>query len=274
MEVINEAKRYASAALNAAFLGLSPSEAKRWSLFKALRAMKYVGNAGAREDAAFEIECSDALRKTVPSTYGDSLLVPSEVLQRPLRLEAATRAMATTPGAKGGYMVNVTNAGFIDVLRNRSVAMTMGARVLSGLQGNVTFPRQTGKGSVTWQSGEGTSVTATDQALGQLSMTPKTCIAITDVSEQLLRQSSPSAEDFVMADLAADVAIDGLDAAVINGSGGAQPLGIKNTRRHHRPGRLDRDLREDPGLRHGRRRRQRHPRQPGLRHEHRRGNRS
>jgi HK97 family phage major capsid protein len=60
-------------------------------------------------------------------------------------------------------------------------------------------------------------------------MTPKTCIAITDVSEQLLRQASPSAEAFVMADLAADVAIDGIDAATINGTGGAQPLGIKNT---------------------------------------------
>jgi HK97 family phage major capsid protein len=105
----------------------------------------------------------------------------------------------------------------------------MGARVLSGLQGNVTFPRQTGKVSVTWQAGEGTSVTAADQALGQLSMTPKTAIAITDVSEQLLAQASPSAEAFVMADLASDVAIDGVDYAVINGTGGSQPLGIKNT---------------------------------------------
>jgi HK97 family phage major capsid protein len=91
------------------------------------------------------------------------------------------------------------------------------------------FPRQTGKQSVTWQAGEHTSVTAGDQALGQLSMTPKTAIAITDVSEQLLRQSSPSAEQFVMADLAAVIAIDGVDAAAINGTGGAQPLGVKNT---------------------------------------------
>jgi HK97 family phage major capsid protein len=49
------------------------------------------------------------------------------------------------------------------------------------------------------------------------------------VSEQLLRQATPSAEQFVMADLAADLAIDGVDNAVINGTGGAQPLGIKNT---------------------------------------------
>jgi HK97 family phage major capsid protein len=109
------------------------------------------------------------------------------------------------------------------------VLRTLGARTLSGLEGNVVFGRQTGKPSVTWQGGEGTSVTAADQTLGQLSMTPKTAIVITDVSEQLLRQSNPSAEAFVMADLAADIAIDGVDAAGINGTGGAQPLGVKNT---------------------------------------------
>jgi HK97 family phage major capsid protein len=137
--------------------------------------------------------------------------------------------MATTPGSKGGYMVNVQNMGFIDILRNRSVAMRMGARQLSGLVGNVTFGRQTGKQAVTWQGGEGVSITAADQALGQLSMTPKTAICVTDVSEQLLRQASPSAEAFIMADLASVIAIDGVDNAVINGTGGAQPLGIKNT---------------------------------------------
>ncbi len=137
--------------------------------------------------------------------------------------------MATQPGSKGGYLVHVENMGFIDILRNRSVALSMGARNLSGLVGNVSFARQTGKATVSWQGGDGTSTTATDQALGQLSMTPKTAIAITDVSEQLLRQSTPSAEQFVMADLAADIAIDGVDNVVINGTGGAQPIGIKNT---------------------------------------------
>ena len=169
-----------------------------------------------------------ALAQKLGRDNTQSILVPGEVLRKPLG-EAAQRAMSTTPGSKGGYLVNVENMGFIDILRNRSVSMTMGARILSGLQGNVMFPRQTGKPSVTWQAGEGVSVTAADQTLGQLSMTPKTAIAITDVSEQLLRQSSPDAEAFVMADLAADIAIDGVDYAVINGTGGAQPLGIKNT---------------------------------------------
>lgn len=214
--------------LEAARLGLSANESKRYSLFNAVRYLKF-RTPELREKAAFEIDCSNAVAKRTDRGMTSNLLVPSEVLERPLSPESVTRAMATTPASKGGYLVNTTNMGFIDILRNRSVAMNMGARVLSGLQGNVTFARQTGKVSVTWQAGEGVSVTAADQTLGQLSMTPKTCIAITDVSEQLLAQSSPSAESFVMADLAADVAIDGVDNAVINGTGGAQPLGIKNT---------------------------------------------
>ena len=214
----------------ASSLGLSTRETERFSLFRAIRALRYGGQRPKfLEEAGYELECSNAIGKKLGRELTSSILIPGEVLQRPLGSAAVERAMATQPGSKGGYMVNVQNMGFIDILRNRSVAMAMGARVISGLTGNVTFPRQTGKATVTWQAGEGTSVTATDQTLGQLSMTPKTAIAITDVSEQLLAQATPSAEAFVMADLANDVAIDGVDYAVINGTGGAQPLGIKNT---------------------------------------------
>jgi HK97 family phage major capsid protein len=216
--------------MGAGELGLTKREVSQYSLFRAIRAKVY-GQEDRRliEEAAFEQECSREMAKKLGRDRTSNILVPGEFLQKPLGQEATQRAMSVVPGSKGGYMVNVENGGFIDILRNRSVALRMGSRQLSGLTGNVYFPRQTGKVSVTWQAGEGTSVTAADQALGQLSMTPKTCIAITDVSEQLLRQASPSAEAFVMADLAADVAIDGVDAAVINGTGGAQPIGIKNT---------------------------------------------
>jgi HK97 family phage major capsid protein len=222
-------RAHAATSVLASTIGLSGSETRRYSLFRAIRAMKYgAQNSKVFEDAAFERECSREVGKRLGREISDSYFVPSEVLQRPLDA-VITRAMATTPGAKGGYTVGVDNLGFIDIVRVRSVAMSMGARILSGLVGNVSWGRQTGKVSVTWQAGEGVSVTAADQTLGQLSMTPKTCIAITDVSEQLLAQTSRAAEDFVAADLARAVAIDGVDYAVINGTGGAQPLGIKNT---------------------------------------------
>jgi HK97 family phage major capsid protein len=215
----------------AADLALSRSDTQKYSILRAMRVLRW-GHLQPkfRDEAGFELECSQQIAKQLGrNDAGTNILIPTDVLRRPIDAQIAQRAMATTPGSKGGYMVNVENMGFIDILRNRSVATRMGARTLSGLTGNVMFPRQTGKATVTWQGGEGTSITATDQTLGQLSMTPKTAIAITDVSEQLLRQASPSAEQFVMADLAADIAIDGVDNAVINGTGGSQPLGIKNT---------------------------------------------
>jgi HK97 family phage major capsid protein len=220
--------------MNASRLGLSPREAKRYSLFKAIRALAYGPTAGPTSrymaDAAFELECSTEVGKRLGRPVALSMLIPAEVLERRFGDGAdGARALGTMPGSKGGYLVPVENMGFIDILRARSVAMTMGARVLSGLQGNVAWPRQTGKVSITWQPGDGSTVTATDQTLGQLSLTQKTCIAITDVSLQLLQQASPSAEAFVTADLASSVAIDGVDNAVINGTGGAMPLGIKST---------------------------------------------
>ncbi|MES1190733.1 MAG: phage major capsid protein [Steroidobacter sp.] len=207
-----------------AVLGLSSEDTERYSIFRAISAM-YV--PGAYKRAGFEIECSQQIAKQLDRELSDSIFVPAEILQRPLG-EAAIRAMSTTPGSKGGYAINVMQMGFIDILRARSVSMNMGARVVTGLQGNVVAPRQTGKVSVTWQAGDGTTITAGDQTLGQLSMTPKTAICLTDVSEQLLRQG-PSVEQFIMADLASVVAIDGVDNAVINGKGGAQPIGIMNT---------------------------------------------
>lgn len=226
---INRAQNALSTIAPPSRLDLSKSDASKYSLFRALRSLRDPYS----EPAEFERECSDTIRDKISKTSaidnvsGGSILVPADLLTKPLG-DAAIRAMASTPGAAGGYMVGVENMGFIDILRNRSVAIRLGATVLSGLQGDAAFPRKTATQSVTWQAGEHTSATPADQTFGQLSMTPKTAIAITDVSEQLLRQTAGAAESLIMADLAATVAL-GVDSAVIHGSGGAQPIGIYNT---------------------------------------------
>jgi HK97 family phage major capsid protein len=158
----------------ASAVGLSNKETQRYSLFRAIRAMVYGERSKADREAAFERECSAQVAKQLGRRPRRHDPRAGEVLMRPLGEAANNARWRRSPGSKGGYMVGVENMGFIDILRNRSVAMRMGARQLSGLTGNVMFPRQTGKPTVTWQGGDGTSVTATDQTLGQLSMTPKT----------------------------------------------------------------------------------------------------
>jgi HK97 family phage major capsid protein len=118
---------------------------------------------------------------------------------------------------------------FIEVLRNRSVAYRMGARRLSGLVGNVTVPRQTAAATAYWLSTEATSITESQQTFGQMSLSPKTVGAYTEISRQLMLQSSPDAESIITADLGA-VAGLAIDVGVLRGSGSAgQPTGIVNT---------------------------------------------
>jgi HK97 family phage major capsid protein len=212
----------------ASSLDLSPRETQRYSLLRALAASHF---GESRKElfaaAAFERECSREIAKRLRREDGGSIFVPLDIVQQPLG-QAAARAMSSMPGSKGGYLVGVEQMSFVDMLRARSVAYRMGARSLTGLTNNLAGARQTGTVSVAWQGPDGSSVSATDLALGQLSMTPKTCIAITEVSEQLLALTGSNADEIFGADLAAAVAV-GLDSAVINGIGGAQPLGIKNT---------------------------------------------
>jgi HK97 family phage major capsid protein len=207
----------------------SSRDVSRWSLSRALRAQHAADSGGVRphgahQDGAFELEWSAALSRELQRGEG-SLMIPPEVMERQLDV----RALSTQPGAKGGFLVGATTMSPIDMLRSRSVAIRMGAQELSGLTSNLAMARQTAKPSVTWQGGDGASTTAGDQALGQLSVSPKTVMTVTDVSEQLLRQGSPSAEAFIWRDLTESIAIDGVDLAAINGAGGAQPRGIKNT---------------------------------------------
>jgi HK97 family phage major capsid protein len=217
-------------------LGLSDNEARRFSLFKAIRA---AANKGDWSNAGFELECTREVAKRLgrpPEEH--KFFVPLEVQH--LRESGQRRALAafTDPmrrditvgtASAGGYLVGTDNMSFIEVLRNRSVAYRMGARSLSGLTGNVTVPRQTAAATAVWLANEAATATESQQTFGQMALSPKTVGAYTEISRQLLLQSDPSAEGIVTADLGAVCAI-AVDAGVLNGSGASgQPTGITNT---------------------------------------------
>ena len=200
-----------------AMLDMSPTEVKRYSLFRAMNA--------AREndwsEAGLEYEAHKELAKRFGTKQGKrSFFVPLEVQRRDLS--------AVTASA-GGRLVATDNMSFIEILRARSVAMRMGATRMTGLIGNVTVPTQTGAATATWLTNETTPASESDQTFGQMALSPKNVAAYTEISRQLMLQSSPSAEQIVMNDLAAVVALQ-VDNASINGSGASgQPLGVVGT---------------------------------------------
>ena len=213
-------RNLATKPLPTAAIGLTPQEGKRYSVLRAIRALtdKDWTNAG------FERECHQAIlkRSGMGEAPNNGFFVPYEVQKRDMTAGTANA---------GGVLVATDNlaSSFIDLLRNRAVVAQLGATMLSGLQGNVTIPKQTGGGTAYWLTNEATAITESQQTLGQLSMTPKNVGAYTEISRQLMMQSSPAADMLVMNDLSRVLAL-AIDLAALEGSGASgQPTGISAT---------------------------------------------
>lgn len=205
-------------------LGLTSRETKNFSMCRAINACIDKD----WKDAGFELECSRAVAQKLGKVNAPTkFYVPFEVLEREVPIQKRDLTVATA-GA-GGFLVSTDNMGFVEMLRNRSVAFRMGARRLSGLQGNVTIPRQSAAATAVWLANEASTVTESQQTFVQIALTPKTVGAYTEVSRLLLLQSSPAAEGIVTDDLAQVTAV-AADLGVLNGSGASgQPTGILGT---------------------------------------------
>jgi HK97 family phage major capsid protein len=218
-------------------LGLSTHETERFSMIRAIRAC---ANKSWQKDAPYELEVSKAVAQKLGKVADEHrFFVPFEVLERPIdrtgtqqlrrALGLEQRDLTVASAGAGGYLVATENVGFIEMLRNRSVAMRMGVRRLSGLQGSVTIPRQSVAGTAVWLANEASTITESTPTFVQVAMSPKSVGAYSEISRQLLLQSNPGAEGIVTDDLAQVVAI-AADLAVLNGSGGSgQPTGIIGT---------------------------------------------
>ena len=204
-------------------IGMSDRETQRFSFIRALRALSDPTNRRAQEAAAFEFEASQAAAQRM-GREPEGLLVPADVLRRTLNSDTSGSAAGDT----GGYAIatDLMAQSFIDMLRNRTVAMQLGTP-MGGLVGNMAIPGQASGASGYW-IGEDDDAPKETQELGQVGMTPKTAAALSEITRRLLMQSSIDAEALVRRDLAAALALT-IDKAAFYGSGsGNEPLGIKN----------------------------------------------
>jgi HK97 family phage major capsid protein/HK97 family phage prohead protease len=200
-------------------LGLTPSEKQRFSIVRAI-------NACVNRDwskAGFEAEVSRATAQRMGKVMNEhTFVMPVDVLAREFIVGSTT---------SGGFLVgtDIQPASFIELLRNRSVVMSAGARVLSGLQGSVTIPTQAAAGAVGWLLESGTA-TESNATVGQKTLSPKTVGGYQAYSRQLLLQSSLSVENLITSDLAAQIAL-AVDLAALAGTStnSTQPLGIRFT---------------------------------------------
>ncbi len=203
-------------------IGMSPKEVKSFSIVRAIRAM--MANdwsaAGLEREASIAF-AAKAAAAGLQRQAENSFFLPAEVQRRDLTVGTA---------AAGGNMVATTlrPQDFIELLRNRTLLVQLGARILGGLVGNADITRQTGAATGYWLSTEATGITESQQTIGLLQLRPKVLGAYTEISRLLLQQSTPDADSFVMQDLAQVIAL-ALDAAGINVGGSGAPVGILGT---------------------------------------------
>lgn len=201
--------------------GQFEERARDFSIVKAIRAAMPADLGGGGVDASFEREISQEVARRSGRTF-EGIAVPDQVFLQ-------ERRTLLTSDSAADLVPNVHRSDlFIDRLRSALVMERLGATVLSGLVGTVDIPRQTGSSAAQWVAEDG-SLTESDAAFDDVTLSPKTVGAMTSYSRRTLLNASPSIEQIVRNDLAAVIA-SAIDEKAIAGDGaGNTPTGILNT---------------------------------------------
>lgn len=200
---------------------LNERESSEYSFLRALGAQVAMmqGNARAWDKAGFEREISNEIAQR--NGRADGFYVPLG-----LKTRSVTGQTAGT-SSLGGAGVQTTVLDLIELLRNNMAVRQAGARVLTGLSQNISFPRQITANTLNW-TGENPSSANTNgnMTFDTVSLTPKTAMVSTAASRQSILQFNQDLEQLVRDDLAQVIA-RGLDLAALDGTGsGNQPTGV------------------------------------------------
>lgn len=202
---------------SSAMIGLYGQDLQRCSIVGAIRAQ--LPNADPNERDRFR-EYSNAVAQRM-GKKPQGLFIPLDVMTR-------SGLVKGTPSAGGDLIATeILAANFVDVLRNKSMVILLGATRLPGLVGDIAIPRKTAGATSYWVT-EGNAPTEGAIAFDQIAMLPHTVGAWVQISRKIVLQSSVGIEQMVTTDLAGGIAVE-IDRVAINGvSGSDEPEGILN----------------------------------------------
>lgn len=201
-------------------LGLTQGEQERFSVGRAVRALitKDWTHAG------LEREVSRAMAKRLQrDTAG--IFVPNDFKVR----VTSGNVLATNNANNGAPAVFTDYAGWIDLLRNKTLVFKLGARLFPGLRANYSFVRQNAAGSVYWISeNPGTDVTDSTIGIQNVTMKPHILKGMLSFTAEQLAQAEEMFDALCNQELLKVHALE-IDRVALNGSGSAgQPTGVLN----------------------------------------------
>ena len=169
--------------------------------------------SGDWSKAGLEREVSDSIQQKLGrAAQHGGFMVP---------MNLRTAYGATTIGSgKEAVSTDLLGMDMIELLRANTLVIALGARLMSGLVGNVAIPRMTAGATAAWLANEGAALTESEGNLDQVTLSPKTLAAYSVVSRQALVQSSIDMEALIRQDLAL-AAAQAIDLGAIKGTGQA-----------------------------------------------------
>lgn len=196
-------------------VGMNTQERKQYSLLNAFRAA-----AAGREIGGFEREISDEIAKRT-GKEARGFYIPSDIFKRDLTVGT---------DSAGGYLKPTDHLGgeFIDALRPNLVTANLGARMMSGLKGDIAIPALNAKTAVGFVAENAAPGSEGAPTFRQVTMSPKTIAQYVDLSRKLMMQSDPSVEQVIRDDMLRQFAAK-IDEVAIEGGGSNEPTGITQT---------------------------------------------
>ena len=136
-------------------------------------------------------------------------------------------AMEASSFTSGGFIVPANYMpALIDKLYARTVVRAMGVQILPLVNGSLKLPKLT-SGASAYYIGEGQNIPKSEAAGGTITWTARRLVALVPISNELLRYSSPRADEMVRNNLVRETAI-AEDTAFLRGLGsGNGPMGLR-----------------------------------------------
>ncbi len=194
---------------------LNKSERQTYSLLRAIDSVAKHGRV-----MGFEGEISaEIARKSGKEARG--FYVPQALFSK--------RDILTTSPANGSNIIaeDYMAGEFVDALRANLVMGALGARMMTGLKGDVAIPKMGTTATVAFVA-ENSAPSESAQTFSQITMVPRTLASFVDISRKLSIQSDPSVEQILREDMLQSFARK-IDEVAIEGGGSNEPTGILQT---------------------------------------------
>ena len=201
--------------------GENLKDLSRFSLVKAIRSLMRREKVDGVEKEVFDEGLNEA-RSSGAGFDSRAMVIPASAI-RALAMRATTVA-----GTSGSTVAADVYPTIFEMFRNRQVLTRLGATVLDNLVGNVKINTQTAESSNTiGVIAETATATAADQTLNAITLAPHRIAAYTQLSNQLITQSTPNVESFALNNVVKAI-MNALQNAVFQGASNADIVGIPN----------------------------------------------